>query len=211
VVVWQDARFTGVRDAIAFSRSTDGGLTWSTPARLSFDPAVPAFTPQVHIRADGMIGVTYYDLRSNTASTATLPTDFWLARSRDGVTWTETRMSEAFDLFFAPRASGMLFLGDYTGLDAAGGTFLAFFAKTNPSTTNRTDIIAARTGPGVALQAKRLGEAEAPETTYRAAPLLQVDLPEGFWRDVEENTVRAMEARVPGWSGVRGAPAAGVR
>jgi hypothetical protein len=210
-VVWQDARFTSVRDAVAFSRSTDGGFTWSAPVRVSFDATVPAFTPQVHIRADGMIGVTYYDLRSNTASTATLPTDFWLARSRDGITWTETRLSEPFDLLFAPRASGALFLGDYTGLDAAGGTFLAFFAKANPSTTTRTDIVAARTGPAATLQAKRLGEAEAPETTYRAAPLQPADMSAEFWRAVAENTVRVMEARVPGWSRVRGIPPAAVR
>ena len=211
VVVWQDARFTGVRDAIAFSRSSDGGFTWSTPVRVNFDATVVAFTPQVHIRADGMIGVTYYDLRSNTASTATLPTDFWLARSRDGITWTETRLSEAFDLLFAPRASGALFLGDYTGLDAAGGTFLAFFGKANPSTTNRTDIIAARTGPAVPLQAKRLDDTQATETPYRATGLLPAGLPDAFWHEVAENTVRAMESRVPGWSRVRGKPPAGVR
>src|SRR6185503_6252269 len=98
-------------------------------------------------------------LRSNTASTATLPTDFWLATSRDGLTRSETRLSEPFDLFFAPRASGALFLGDYTGLDAANGTFLAFFGKANPSTTNRSDIVAARTGPAAGLLAKRAGEA----------------------------------------------------
>jgi len=210
-VVWQDARFTAVRDAVAFTRSTDGGFTWSTPVRVSPDPTVPAFTPQVHIRADGMIGVTYYDLRSNTASTATLPTDFWLATSRDGVTWRETRLSEAFDISFAPRASGALFLGDYTGLDATGGTFLAFFAKANPSTTNRTDIVAARAGPAVGVLAKRADAITPQETTYRAAPLPEADLPDEFWREVAANTVRAMEARVPGWSRLRGTPPAGVR
>ena len=209
-VVWQDARFSGVRDGIAFSRSTDGGFSWSTPARVNFDPGVWAFTPQVHIRADGMIGVTYYDLRSNTADISTLPTDFWLARSRDGVDWIETRISEPFDLLFAPRASNMLFLGDYTGLDATGGAFLPFFAKTNPSTTNRTDIIAARMGPGSSSTAKRASdELEGP--SYRAVPLAQADMPEGFWREVAANTVRAMEARIPGWSRIRGTTPAAMR
>src|SRR5204863_2272087 len=51
-VVWQDARFSGVRDAIAFSRSFDRGFTWTTPVRVNFDPTVVAFTAQVHVRAD---------------------------------------------------------------------------------------------------------------------------------------------------------------
>jgi hypothetical protein len=204
VVVWQDARFTGVRDAVALSRSTDGGFTWSTPVRVNPVPTVAAFTPQVHVRADGMIGVTYYDLRSNTPSLATLPTDFWLARSRDGIEWTETRISGPFDLMFAPRAGGALFLGDYTGLDATGSTFLPFFARTNPDTSNRTDIIAALLGPPPTLALKRLADAGEAGTVHRAQPLEAVDLPEGFWDDVAANTARAMEARVPGWSRVRG-------
>ena len=202
-VVWQDARFTGVRDAIALSRSFDRGLTWTTPVRVNFDPTVWAFTAQVHVRADGMIGVTYYDLRSNTASTATLPTDFWLARSRDGVQWTETRISEPFDLLFAPRASGQLFLGDYTGLDANGGAFLPFFAKANPDVNNRTDIIAARTGPAALLTLKRVEDAPA-ESPYRAQVLGTAPMPAEFWREVAANTARAMETRVPGWSRARG-------
>ena len=35
--VWQDARFTGF-DQIAFSQSTDGGMTWSTPVRINQTP-----------------------------------------------------------------------------------------------------------------------------------------------------------------------------
>ena len=56
--VWQDARFTQQRDAIALSKSRDGGLTWSAPVRVNFNPNVVAFTPQVHVRADGIVGVT---------------------------------------------------------------------------------------------------------------------------------------------------------
>ena len=202
-VVWQDARFSGVRDAIALSRSFDRGFTWTTPVRVNPDPTVVAFTAQVHVRADGMIGVTYYDLRSNTASTATLPTDFWLARSRDGIEWNETRISEPFDLFFAPRAGSMPFLGDYTGLDATGGAFLPFFAKANPDVNNRSDIIAARTGPAAAATLKRIEDGVA-EASYRAQPMEAADMSPEFWREVAANTARAREARVPGWSRARG-------
>src|SRR6266545_3462782 len=58
VAVWQDSRFSGgLRDGIALSRSVDGGLTWSTPARINADPAVQAFLPSVAVRGDGTIGV----------------------------------------------------------------------------------------------------------------------------------------------------------
>ncbi len=148
-VVWQDARFSGTRDAIAISRSTDGGLTWSEPARVNSNPAVPAFTPQVHVRADGTIGVSYFDLRSDTAA-APLLTDYWLARSVDGVSWTETHVSGPFDLATAPQSEGGLFLGDYMGLASSGTTFLPFYTRTTGSIENRTDVFIARIAAGTA-------------------------------------------------------------
>lgn len=198
-VVWQDARFTTVRDAIALSRSIDGGRTWSTPVRVNFDPQVIAFTPQVHVRADGLIGVTYYDLRSDSADRTTLMADFWLARSADGIHWTETRVSPAFDLSTAPLAGG-LFLGDYTGLVSAGNTFISFYARTTGVPSNRTDVIAARIGPAAGAPVFKRDEAEEPAVTYRAEPLPEREPGPEFWEAVEANAVRAMERRIPGWT-----------
>jgi len=195
-VVWQDARFTSFRDSIAISRSSDGGVTWSAPVRVNSEPGVAAFIPQVHVRADGTIGVTYYDFRSNTADPATLLTDFWLARSTDGVNWIETRVSPAFNLNTAPNAGG-LFLGDYYGLVSAGTTFVALYGKTTGITTNnRTDMFLARIGPpGVAVDAKRVLAEEAAMPTYRAQPMPDWQLGEDFWRAVGANTARALERR----------------
>lgn len=195
-IVWQDARFTSQRDAIAISRSGDGGLTWSPPVRVNSDPGVTAFIPQVHVRADGVIGVTYYDLRSDTADPATLLTDFWLARSSDGVNWSETRISPAFNLNTAPDAIGY-FLGDYYGLLSTGTTFITLYGKTTANTTNnRTDIFLARIGVSAALvDAKRALAEEAVLPTYRAQPLPDWQLGEQFWRAVAANTARAIERR----------------
>ena len=148
-VVWQDARFTGVRDAIAISRSTDGGLTWSTPTRVNSNANVTAFTPQVHVRADGVVGVTFYDFRSEPGAGAA--TDYWLARSSDGgATWTETRVANTFNLAQAPQVSGAYFLGDYTGLASSGTAFIPFYARTTgPSLT---DIFATRIEATAALK-----------------------------------------------------------
>lgn len=141
-VVWQDSRFDGgARDAIVISRSLDDGGHWTPPARVSTAANVAAFDPAVHVRADGALGVTYYDFRSDGAA-ATLLTDTWLARSSDGgTTWTETRLADPFDLALAPRTTAGYFLGDYQGLVSRGSVFVPFFAKANnANTANRTDI-----------------------------------------------------------------------
>jgi len=181
-VVWQDARFTGVRDAIAYSRSTDAGLTWTAPVRVNADPNVIAFTPQVHVLANGTIGVAYYDFRSDTPDVETLPTDYWLARSTDGATWTETRVAGPFDLLLAPDAGG-LFLGDYMGLDGAGTTFLSLHVRTTGNIANRTDVYFSRVpagAPGLAYAAS------VPKAALREA---------GFESRVAANLARARAAR----------------
>ena len=143
--VWQDARFGPAGDAIAFARSTDGGLTWSTPIRISQNANTQAFTAAIAVAAGGTIGVTYYDFRSNTPDPFSLPTDLWFVSSRDGgATWRETHVSGPFDHAVAPVARGY-FLGDYSGLAAVGRDFVAFFAAANTGNTdNRTDIFSAR-------------------------------------------------------------------
>lgn len=143
-VVWQDSRFSGgVRDGIAFSQSADGGFTWSSPVRINSNDNVQALVPTVHVRPDGIIGVSYYDLRSNTTDAATLLTDYWLATSADGISWGESRITETFDLTTAPFAGGY-FLGDYQSLVSSNNVFIPFFVKTNSGDfSNRTDVFAA--------------------------------------------------------------------
>jgi len=184
-VAWQDGRFTGARDAIALARSTDGGLTWSAPVRVNPDPSTTAFTPQVHVRADGTIGVTYYVLRADRPEGLAIPADFRLAQSADGTHWTESAVSAAFDMALAPDTAEGLFLGDYTGLAGAGADFLPLFART-VSPANRSDIFLAR----VSGAAKR---AAAP-----AAPAMPTAAAGGeFGRRVAENLARARKGRLP--------------
>jgi hypothetical protein len=122
-VVWQDDRFTG-QEQIAFSRSTDGGVTWSATQRISTVGGVnQAFTPTVRVADDGTVAVQHYDFRfDDPATTPPLTTDTWLLRSTNsGVSWTEERIGSAsFDMTAAPDALGY-FVGDYAGLDFAGG------------------------------------------------------------------------------------------
>ncbi len=144
-MVWQDARFTGFqRDQIAFSKSTNGGVTWSAPVRInnrSF--ATQAFTPAIRVDDEGNVAVIYYDFRNNVAATPRLETDVWMVRSTDGgATWREERVTPAsFDMRAAPVANGY-FTGDYIGL-AAEGTRLHPFWSASENDADGTDAFGA--------------------------------------------------------------------
>lgn len=141
-VAWQDARFSGgTRDAIALSRSTDGGRSWSAPQMVNRAPGVAAFTPTLQVRADGLVGLMHFDLRSNTADPATLLADLWLLTSRDGVAWSETPLARAFDIAAAPVVTGGYFLGDYHGLVASGTRFVPVAVLPTGDSANRTDVV----------------------------------------------------------------------
>jgi len=137
--VWQDARFSGF-DEVAFSMSSDGGLTWNVPVRINQTPATgnplagQAFLPSVAVADDGTVAVTYYDFR-NDDGTGELA-DHWLihchANCADPASWTdEVRLTDAsFDYLQAPFANG-LFLGDYMGLASDGADFLPVFGQSS--------------------------------------------------------------------------------
>lgn len=198
---WQDSRFSnGARDGIAFSRSDDGGLTWSTPVRVNANPAVAAFVPAVHVRADGMIGVSYYDFRPNTTDRATLYTNLWLARSPDGINWQESQVAGPFDLATAPlSAAGNqngYFLGDYSGLTSSGNVFVPFYSRTTGTAGNRTDIFSA---PAVSVT--QGSQAMKAELAARGAPAkvtpTPIELSPQARQRIAANIEASMKIRVP--------------
>ena len=150
--VWQDSRFspTGA-SKIAFSQSTDGGLTWSPVIRIDQSPGnTQAFVPQIHVASDGTVGLLYYDLQNATAAQPGL-TDAFIAHCHSATSnctnpasWaaggaTRLSTSGSFDYLTAPNAGG-LFLGDYAGLTSSGTTFKAFFGMSRPiATTGKSD------------------------------------------------------------------------
>jgi hypothetical protein len=159
-VTWQDSRFSGgAYDSVAFSRSTDGGITWSAPMRINGNPAVPALIPSIAIAADGTIGVAYYDFRSNTADPNTLLTDFWLTTSTDGVTWSERRIGEPFDYAKAPVVGGRYFIGDYMGMASAGDSFVIAYGRTTADPNNRADIVTSLARPSPATPSAQVATA----------------------------------------------------
>ena len=122
----------GAYDQIKLVHSTDGGRTWSAPVRVNGAPQALAFTPTVAVSGDGVVGVTYYDIRTlQPGNTTTLPTSTWLATSpRGGEHFTERRIAAPFDLLSAPNAGGF-FVGDYEGLSPDGSGFRPLFVEAN--------------------------------------------------------------------------------
>jgi hypothetical protein len=149
-VVWQDDRFTG-QEQIAFSRSANGGRSWSPTQRISTVGGMnQAFLPTPRVADDGTVAVTHYDFRMDDPSTTPpLTTDTWILRSENGgETWTEERVGSAsFDMTRAPDALGY-FVGDYAGLDfAPDGSrpgFKPFHVRANDpfDPLNSTDVFA---------------------------------------------------------------------
>jgi hypothetical protein len=159
-VVWEDGRFSNFQyDDIAFSMSSDGGLTWSSPIRINQTPLnIPpldrqAFYPVIAVSQNGTIGVTYYDFRFNTPAPG-VPTDYWLvqchpspgAPATDPANWgKEVRLtSTSFNLEALPFVIDGLWFGDYLGLAPVGGGFISAFAAVDQN--GITGIFARRVG-----------------------------------------------------------------
>lgn len=202
-VAWQDSRFSnGARDGIAVSRSDDGGFTWSAPVRANINPAVAAFIPSLHVRADGMIGLTYHDFRNNTADRNTLFTSLWLARSVDASTWVESQVAGPFDLATAPLGATFnttgYFLGDYQGLASSGAVFVPFFARTTGAgNANRTDIFAAPAVSATMSAAAMASGQRALGVQKDVEPAVLTMTPE-LARRISANIEGIMKIRVPG-------------
>ncbi len=102
---WNDGRWeqpfeiyghTGQHGDIAFSRSTDGGATWSAPARVNDDPianGVDQMDPAIGVSPSGTIGITWLDRRLDPNH---FLYDAFYSQSTDGgLTWSANqRVSE---------------------------------------------------------------------------------------------------------------------
>src|SRR5258708_980322 len=100
-VAWVDARFSG-SSAIAFSRSLDGGMTWSQPAQVNQSSAT-AFMPAL-TAAQGVVAATFIDLRNdNPKDTTHLIAPNWLSTSNNrAATCKTTLLTTPFALHTPP-------------------------------------------------------------------------------------------------------------
>jgi hypothetical protein len=174
--VWQQSFSSTTFNGIALSVSTDGGATWSTPKQVNGVKTAAAFSPTVHYLPNGVLAITYYDLRDYMTGSSVLSTSAWLSESSDGTTWHELRLQSPFDLNKAPLADKgfgtALFLGDNQGLALVGSNALPLYAATtsagahvyatqspNPLTSSSAHVyMAAARGP---LAAAAVTQAQA--------------------------------------------------
>ncbi|MGE5626282.1 MAG: sialidase family protein [Bacillota bacterium] len=196
VVAWQDGRFTGgAVDGIALSRSSDGGLHWSSPVQINSHTGVDAFTPSVAVLADGTIGVSYFDFRDNTPDPNTLPAEYWFTSSTDGVHWREQHVTGPFDMDLAPRAEG-LFVGDYESIGVIGSAFVPFFVQTNDDgTADRTDSYFRPAAPNPLVLTRKVSNIALPGGNLQPG--------DAFRHKVHENLMRLMHNEIPNWDAIR--------
>jgi hypothetical protein len=145
-LVWQDDRFGNHSiDQIAFSMSKNNGKTWSHPIEINKTPRVPAnrlreaaFVPTIAVTSAGVLAVTYYDFRNDTAD-GELADQFALfcdpaARNCGSArNWgDEKRLTDvSFDIRDAAETGAGFFLGDYEGLASASADTHPAYAKTD--------------------------------------------------------------------------------
>jgi hypothetical protein len=111
---WSDQR-NGLTDTdVWFSKSTNGGLTWSSRKRVNDDPPgrQQFFTWMTVDQKTGFIYFVFYDRRAYSDNA----TDVYMALSRDGgETFQNFKVSESP---FTPNPA--VFFGDYTNVAACG-------------------------------------------------------------------------------------------
>jgi hypothetical protein len=104
---------------IAFTKSSDGGSTWSSPIAISDNPADSGvFNPAIGVSPDGQILTTvFHDHRANPGSQTLV--DLYLAQSLDGgATWQPNIRvtSVSTNASLAPLTATGYMLGDYQGV-----------------------------------------------------------------------------------------------
>ena len=123
----------GNRDVdLYFTRSTNGGTSWSTPTRINGgqgDPQADSFFPWMEVDQTGRIGIVYYDTRNghrNDSQNPALIDTFFTYSEDGGATWNEHRLTPTtWSSLYDGHNDG--FIGDYLGMGQAQGATGSYF------------------------------------------------------------------------------------
>ena len=129
---WTDQAGTADHD-VKITKSTNGGLNWSTPLRVNDDPAghEQFLTWMTIDQSTGYLYIVFYDRRNYTGDS----TDVYIARSTNGGdSFTNIKISESG----FPGNAGPFF-GDYTNITAANGKVRPIWARLGNS-GNQTSV-----------------------------------------------------------------------
>jgi hypothetical protein len=116
----------GLQADVKFTKSLDGGSSWSAPVKVNQDTTnADQFQQYVRVTPRGQLNVEFFDRRLDRPDPPRHPGNFfidtWLARSGDGgATWSDHRIShDSWDPSINPPISPSgEFIGDYQGLVA---------------------------------------------------------------------------------------------
>jgi len=109
-----------------FSRTTDGGESWSRPISMTGNQNVYAPGNQIAVLPDGTLVNVFAILFKGSGIQPPQANQVFMA---------VTRSTDGGRSWQAPNARGF-FLGDYMGLEAIGDDLLAFFATTQGDSAN---------------------------------------------------------------------------
>jgi hypothetical protein len=177
---------TGYHSDILFRLSTDGGATFSAPARVNTDPpGKDQYYPWMSVTANGTIWAGWHDRRED-------PNDFmhrWYESysTDEGATWHKLDGSPGNEPIASVMSLPFSFIGDYAGLGAVGTTVLPMwwdsrvkvtgdpFTEVGPPviftpTPTRTGTPTATSPPGTYSATSTATDTPAPTNTAQSSP-----------------------------------------
>jgi len=109
-----------------FTKSSNGGATWTEPAIINGDSVPPgdSFFPWIEVDASGRLHMVFLDTRNapgNDSDPIAWIDAYYSYSDDEGESWTETRLTpSSFNSELDGRNAATSFIGDYMGL-AVGG------------------------------------------------------------------------------------------
>jgi hypothetical protein len=147
-IAWSDPGVIATEGMqVVLARSTDGGMTWTAPERLSHDPTGIVrdhITPVLAVGPDGQVHALWLDRRDDPDNR--LFHAYYTSSTDGGETWEpDRRVSTApFDLNVGLPPTSRNAAGDYWGLAVSGDRVYAAWTDTRDG---QQDIYTARLSP----------------------------------------------------------------
>ena len=135
-VAWADGRNAGRGNDIMYSRSVNGGQSWSTPVALNTDgTSADQLMPALAVSASGRVTVMWLDNRNDAGN---VNYDVYMASSSDGVNFGANQRvsSVSSNPYNDARTQGTM-IGDYFALAAGNGVTYGAWTDTR---NNNEDI-----------------------------------------------------------------------